>query len=1805
MTLRLRITLALKRFGTRVLLIFFVLLQLGSILALLPPRSAKADIPPTFSDVEASTLNDLALNETTGTLTWSAGDFIVVMGLTENGNITLNTPTATGLTFSLTTSLNVGESGDCVVYVWTASAGSSGSSAVSATGAGGTAMRGIAAYAVSGSQGLGNTATIEGSANKVVNLTRANSNSAVITALGDWNAVNDTAVTATPVGGTVRQAANVSTQATFFLTDWTDQGSAGATNYGITDHTGTVVMSAIAVEIRGAPSPNPTTTMPLASSTSETQQTTTSTTYTASDTSIASSSLPAGTYMVAWGAAVANSNANEITWARLVRGSTVVAELGSEANAASAANNGRSPGGYWLGTLSGSEALTIEYRVTLNTTTGYIDSKFIKAMRLDTTLTADADYWTTGSQEAGTDEITNATTASYSTVKTLTKTFHASSAQNYIVLGSMEISPDNATNDCNAKLVVDGTDVSVQTQEGEDTTDIYGYTVADLVNIGTGSKTITLQGQSVGSATCDFLRSRIYVFRANIFDQVLENESLGESTLASATWTTKTTQAYTPNQSEDVMVITNQQLGSNAAASPAATRINNTTDAVVYGDTRSHAVNNVTPDYYTNMTAASLSVAGAKTFTGQYQRSTGAGTVKIKNARIIVWSMTVKPAALKQSAYRWFNNSLVEAWWDSSWTERRKVTLDNSDSSENLTNFPIRVSLVGSGGGQNIDYAKTQNAGQDIRFVDADGSTVLKHEIETWNESGTSEVWVKVPQINSGSTTDYIWMYYNNGGASDGQDVANVWSNSYTSVWHLKESPVASAPQFNDSAVANDGTANGMVSGDGVSGKIGNAVNFDGTDNEITTATSYNNPQGFTVSAWAKTTSTAGKKIIGLETDGAWDRMLVVDTAGKARFGIYDGGFNIITSTTTVNDDAWRHLAATSNGTSNISLYQNGGLEASASATAAENYTGTWHIGAFRAWTEIGASDGYFTGIIDEVRISSVVRTADWVEAEYISGNNSMNTFASEETYSGGSGFAPLTTQDTAYTLTTANQEFRLRMLLHVSNNFLVAGEQGYKLQFATKSGTCDTGYSGETYADVATGSGAIRFKDNTGLTDGSALSENVNDPTHSADTIRTQSYEESNNFTSLSRISIGEDGKWEFALVDASAPASTSYCFRVIEADGSVISTPDIVPEITTAAGSNTAPGSPSSLAQKKTDDTVISTAGWTNETSIKITATVTDSDGGDTVKICAEVDPLDTAFSSPSGDGDGCSTAGVSSGGTATVTIGGLSNGEDYHWQIKAKDAAGEYSSWVTYGTGVFSAVREFDGTDDDIHTGVGGLSGFTHGTVAAIAKRASGSSGAQTIFATHNSGGTGQLQFVFNAGNLGWWGENSGEFLQTTHVADTEVWYLVVVRKASGNATPRYSVYDYSSDTWSHGNFTGDIVDSTAPGAGGTIRFSYGGIGERLEGRIAARAAWSNDLPWAANGTGDTQIEAAGLETSIDNWSAVSPDALWAFNQAAVGDGVSDLTGNGADETSVTGTTVITNDIPSGFSFGGTPDFSVDTSAPTGGTVYDGSAAGIDTTFSTTSLSSLSANWSGFNFDLAGLQKYEYSIGTTAGATDVRNWTDNSTTTSVTATSLTLQTSQKYFVNVRAYDNAGNTVVRSSDGQLVAPSLSFSVSPSTVTFSNLNAANSYTDTEATTVTTSTNAYGGYVIRAFASDFLRSAQNHTIADFNGGSYASPDTWQSGDTGFGYTSNDTTIQGVNKFQDSTCPGGTALVSPGCYAPFTQTKPGDIIADHTSNVAGSPITDESFTITLRVTTPAAQQAATYQALLVYAITPIY
>ncbi len=163
---------------------------------------------------------------------------------------------------------------------------------------------------------------------------------------------------------------------------------------------------------------------------------------------------------------------------------------------------------------------------------------------------------------------------------------------------------------------------------------------------------------------------------------------------------------------------------------------------------------------------------------------------------------------------------------------------------------------------------------------------------------------------------------------------------------------------------------------------------------------------------------------------------------------------------------------------------------------------------------------------------------------------------------------APLGAQDTPVTAPAQGTPFRLRLLLHASGTELWLDEGQFKLQFAEQvGGACEAdGITDEIYSDL-TGGTTMRYYNNAIAVSGWTVTPNVNDPAHGTDPTVAQTYEENIDFSnSVSAFGPSEDGMWDFSLVDGTAPPSTTYCFRVVYADDSLLAAYSALPEIVTA---------------------------------------------------------------------------------------------------------------------------------------------------------------------------------------------------------------------------------------------------------------------------------------------------------------------------------------------------------------------------------------------------------------------------------------------------------------------------------------------------------------------------------------------------------------------------------------------------------------------------------------------------------------
>ena len=208
----------------------------------------------------------------------------------------------------------------------------------------------------------------------------------------------------------------------------------------------------------------------------------------------------------------------------------------------------------------------------------------------------------------------------------------------------------------------------------------------------------------------------------------------------------------------------------------------------------------------------------------------------------------------------------------------------------------------------------------------------------------------------------------------------------------------ASTALTDASGHADTGTAQGGVTLGAPSGPptLGSAISLDGSSGYVQTANSISNPEGFSIVAWFKTSTSTGGTIIsfedaqGLTGVSNSDRMIWLDNAGKLVFGVYPGSYQEITSASAYNDGAW-HMVVAEIGAAGQQLWVDGTEVASNNAiTSAQSYSGWWHLG----WGITGSfgwpdspTNPYLAGSLSETAVLSTSLNAAQISTLYNAGS--------------------------------------------------------------------------------------------------------------------------------------------------------------------------------------------------------------------------------------------------------------------------------------------------------------------------------------------------------------------------------------------------------------------------------------------------------------------------------------------------------------------------------------------------------------------------------------------------------------------------------------------------------------------------------------------------------------------------------------------------------------------------------------------------------------------------------------------------
>jgi hypothetical protein len=338
--------------------------------------------------------------------------------------------------------------------------------------------------------------------------------------------------------------------------------------------------------------------------------------------------------------------------------------------------------------------------------------------------------------------------------------------------------------------------------------------------------------------------------------------------------------------------------------------------------------------------------------------------------------------------------------WLTGWRYRKKITIDETKVDADLTDFPVLVKLTSS----NFDFTKALSNGNDIRFTSSDGSTLLKYERERHDATNqVAEYWVKIPSVSGSVNTDF-YIYFGNVSASDGADPTNVWDNNFKGVWHMKDYTTS---QVNDStANANNGTKKAANEPIETDGKIAKGQNFDRVDDYISISAPNIDYANFTLEAFVKpntlgSSSNNPEIFFFVNSDGSLVSLFGINYQGKIMWYVKKTG-NIQrrqrTTTTPITAGNWYYLVLTKSGDNDVVVYKDAVVD-----TTRENQT---EDTAFSNNYKIGGVKDIYNelwdGIIDEVRISNIQRSAAWIKASYHSGNDTLVSYGIEEALAAG-----------------------------------------------------------------------------------------------------------------------------------------------------------------------------------------------------------------------------------------------------------------------------------------------------------------------------------------------------------------------------------------------------------------------------------------------------------------------------------------------------------------------------------------------------------------------------------------------------------------------------------------------------------------------------------------------------------------------------------------------------------------------------------------------------------------------------------
>ena len=298
-----------------------------------------------------------------------------------------------------------------------------------------------------------------------------------------------------------------------------------------------------------------------------------------------------------------------------------------------------------------------------------------------------------------------------------------------------------------------------------------------------------------------------------------------------------------------------------------------------------------------------------------------------------------------------------DAWWNKAWSQRQAITIDGAATGLTEATTPSGV-LVRLHDG-NFQFANAAEGGTDLRFIAADGKTLLPYQVEKWDSLlHEAFVWVKAPEVKPDAKTT-IHVYYGGGdGSVATPDKTKTFDEESTLVYHFSEATPADSTSNANNADAAGTLSEGSLIGRGLRLPSPAPISV-----PASSSLAWTQGQDLTVDLWIKPASLQANAVIL-----ARESFKLVLDQGVPFIEMGDQRSN---AGAPVAAATWSHLAIVSKG-GTLQLFLNGKPFSQLAAT----------LPASTAALTLGHSTGNeaFIGEVDELRISKVARSASYLQ---------------------------------------------------------------------------------------------------------------------------------------------------------------------------------------------------------------------------------------------------------------------------------------------------------------------------------------------------------------------------------------------------------------------------------------------------------------------------------------------------------------------------------------------------------------------------------------------------------------------------------------------------------------------------------------------------------------------------------------------------------------------------------------------------------------------------------------------------------